>query len=112
MCRRLDNGDTQAKIKIKISDEDCRKRLINSMEPGYRKKISDTITKLQRDGYTTADGDSRFCVATPDFTSTCSVCKGGYTDGESIINKTCRIHTSYLKCVKQILGKRRVDWLA
>jgi hypothetical protein len=108
----LDNNNTQAKIVIEIRDENYRKRLINGMDPGYRKKILDTITKLQRDGYATADGHPWFCVATPDFTSTCGVCKDGYIDSETIINKTCGIHTSHSKCAIQVWGQRRVDWLA
>jgi hypothetical protein len=112
LIQSLDDAETEAKIVIEIRTEAYRKHLLKRMNSNYRQRIFDTITKLQKDGYATADGDSGFCVSTPDFTSSCGVCKSGYEDGDTMINKSCGNHTSHYECAKQEWGENRVDWLA
>ena len=79
------------------------------MEVDTRKKILERISQIQIEGYPTLDGNSWFYVATPTFNSVCGVYKKDYGDGYTILNKTCGVHTSHMKCAEEKWGKRRID---
>jgi hypothetical protein len=108
----LNDEDIQAKVVIEIRYEYFRQKLLKEMEADTRKKILERISQIQTEGYLTLDGDSWFCVATPTFNSVCGVCKKDYSEGDTILNKTCGVHTSHMKCAEEKWGKRRIDWLA
>lgn len=104
----------RAKVVMEIRYEYVRMWLLEEMEADTRKEILDEITKIQQEegGYPTLDGDSWFGVATPEFNSVCGVCKKGYKDGDTMINKTCGRDTCHMGCARKEWGERRMDWRA
>jgi hypothetical protein len=108
----LDDEDTQAKVVIDLRISWARKSLLAEMDIDTRKRILEKISELQTQGYPTLDGYSWFWVATPTFNSVCGVCGEKYDEGDTILKKTCGVHTSHMGCAKEKWGRSRRDWLA
>jgi hypothetical protein len=113
-----DDPDLLATLLIELPDHNARMKLGNQLPRPIRLEILDNITQLQKNGYALDSIEPlnwysapRYSVATLGWNSICGLCNKDYDNFDSIVDKSCGVHTVHVSCGVKNWPNPPVNWV-